>query len=383
MIGRRIKQARQAAGMSLRGLADKAGLSAMVISKYEREEIVPSPSSVLKLARALSVRTEFFFRPAKINILEPCFRKKSSVPVKEMDQVTNIIQGELEQILELERTFGSSRINVFKIPKTKNKEIKTFDEIEEKAEELRKFWNLGIGPIENVAEMLEDHGVKVLFIEAPKGIDGFCCWAKGNWIKEQQAPVIVSSKEISGDRQRFNMLHELGHLILKLNEDLDIEKACHRFANAFLVPKEAVIKELGSKRAGLSIEELKILKRKYGMSMAAWVYRASDLGIISDKTSRELYKHFSQMGWRKNEPEPIKSESVERFKLMVFQAKTEGLISEIKAQQYLKHIKEPREVKKVDKNQFIEAAKSLAKEYTEGGKLSEFSAVFKEDFPDE
>ena len=42
MLGERIQQARKAAGLSLRGLAEKTGVTAMAISKYERNESVPS-----------------------------------------------------------------------------------------------------------------------------------------------------------------------------------------------------------------------------------------------------------------------------------------------------------------------------------------------------
>ena len=50
-------------------------------------------------------------------------------------------------------------------------------------------------------------------------------------------PVIVVSKGWPGDRQRFTLAHELGHLLLhgRLTDGLDEERACHRFASAFLL----------------------------------------------------------------------------------------------------------------------------------------------------
>ena len=64
MIGERLKRARDAAGLSMQSLGKQAGVSAPMIQKYERDESMPSSSVLIQLAKALNVRTEFFF-PAK------------------------------------------------------------------------------------------------------------------------------------------------------------------------------------------------------------------------------------------------------------------------------------------------------------------------------
>jgi transcriptional regulator with XRE-family HTH domain len=62
-IGERLKMARQMAGMSQRDLAEAANVSAMAISKYERDLMTPGSNVLLRLGRALDVRTGFFLRP--------------------------------------------------------------------------------------------------------------------------------------------------------------------------------------------------------------------------------------------------------------------------------------------------------------------------------
>ena len=52
MIGDRIHQARKSAGLSMRALGEKAGISAMAISKYESNKSTPSSTVMLSLARA-------------------------------------------------------------------------------------------------------------------------------------------------------------------------------------------------------------------------------------------------------------------------------------------------------------------------------------------
>jgi DNA-binding XRE family transcriptional regulator len=60
MIGKRLKQARGALGLSLRGMetAIQNQVSAQAIGKYERDEMMPSSTILLALARALNVTPE-------------------------------------------------------------------------------------------------------------------------------------------------------------------------------------------------------------------------------------------------------------------------------------------------------------------------------------
>ena len=68
MLGARLHQARKANGLSLRALAEKVGVSAMMLSKYERGESIPSSGILIELSNALGVQTEYFFRTAQIEL---------------------------------------------------------------------------------------------------------------------------------------------------------------------------------------------------------------------------------------------------------------------------------------------------------------------------
>src|SRR5437764_15428611 len=69
-IGARIELARRIAGLSQRGLAAKVGLSPMAICKYENNKAVPRSAILIRLAEALDVGIEFFFRPPRVHQLE-------------------------------------------------------------------------------------------------------------------------------------------------------------------------------------------------------------------------------------------------------------------------------------------------------------------------
>ena len=68
MFGERLLRARTAAGLSMQALAQAVGLSANMIKKYEHGVSMPSSDSLLKLAKALSVRVEYFFRPVTVQL---------------------------------------------------------------------------------------------------------------------------------------------------------------------------------------------------------------------------------------------------------------------------------------------------------------------------
>jgi Zn-dependent peptidase ImmA (M78 family) len=204
------------------------------------------------------------------------------------------------------------------------------EDAETLAVSLRKLWNLGGDPIENLTEALEDRGVKIVILEGEKDFDGLSCWAN------ERIPVILIKGGLSGDRQRSNLAHELGHLIMKVSPRVDEEKAAFRFSGAFLVPAEMVYRELGKQRNKIDVGELHMLKKKYGMSMQQWIYRAKDLSIISESRASELFRNFRARGWNQKEPgEPVPAEKPERFKRLLLQAVIERLISPVRAAEIL------------------------------------------------
>jgi transcriptional regulator with XRE-family HTH domain len=324
-IGQRIKQARKANNLSLRKLADRVGISAMAISKYERDRSIPSSAVVIRLADALGVKIDFFFRPASAVVQLQAYRKHAALGVKAQDMIQMRIQDWVERYLEVESLFPDEKQAVT-LPIYS---VNSLDQIENAALQLRETWNLGLDPIENLVQLLEDRGIKVGLISGFEHFDA-CTF------KIDNIPVIVSKSEIPGDRQRFNVGHELGHIVLDVQEDLDAEQASHRFVGAFLVPAISAHFELGNHRTDLNVNELNILKQKYGLSMQAWIHRAADLDIISGPLAERLYKRFRINSWRRTEPgEAYPSETPMRMERLIYRALAEDLISHSMAQELL------------------------------------------------
>src|SRR4030067_2672165 len=104
-IGQRIKQARKANNLSLRDLAEKAEISTMAISKYERDLDTPSSGVLLRLAQALGISIDFLFRPMTISVQLQAYRKHATLGAKEQRAIQMRIQEWLERYLEVESFF--------------------------------------------------------------------------------------------------------------------------------------------------------------------------------------------------------------------------------------------------------------------------------------
>ncbi len=333
-IAERFKMARQMRGISQRELARRAGVSANAISKYERGLNVPGSGVLIRLSKALDVKIEYFLRPDtySIQLKAPAFRRlemgqKDEVIVKER------VRDWLERYLEVEDLLDIDMKLEFHMPLGYPIKVSDIDEVEKVAEKLRYEWNLGFDSIESLTDLLEDRGIKVGAISAPDTFEATTFWY-------DSTPVVAVRDGVPGDRQRLSLAHELGHLMVLPPEDMDNdegrEKIAFRFAGAFLVPQSIAKMELGEERTRLDFFELHLLKHKYGLSMQAWIYRARDLGIISQKEYHRLFDIFSEKNWRQREPgDQILPEEPKRMKRLVMRAYSEGIISSSRASELL------------------------------------------------
>lgn len=333
MIGDRLKRARAAAGLSMQALGDHVGVSANMIKKYEHDLSMPSSGVLVRLCKALSVRAEYFFRPAKVELSGVEYRKRSSTPKVILKQIEADVLDQAERWQELINLWPEYPVPPFSVPQGLSTRIDTLDQVDTLADQLRLLWSLGQGPIPDLVDVLESHGILVIVteIETQAKFDGLQASVGGQ-------PVIVVSGLWPGDRQRFTLAHELGHLLLqgRLAEGLDEEKACNLFASAFLAPAAAMRQHLGGKRHMLEMRELYLLKSEFGLSMQGCLYRAGDLGIIDQSVRQRLFMVFVKQGWRKQEPGPAyRQESTRLFQQLVYRALGEAILTESKAAELL------------------------------------------------
>lgn len=333
-FGGRLRRGRTLRGLSLRALSEEMGgiVSHAALAKYEKGRTMPDSKVLLALAKALGVRPDFFFERHAVTLSGIEFRKRAKLGKKKQHQVIEEAQEFFERYLEIERILEMEMPPLLQVDLSNREGEALTDGAEKAAEKVRKEWKLGTDPLPNTIELLEDHGVKVKSVDAEESFNGLSGWADGS-------PVVVLGAWLDRDlpRKRLTVLHELGHLVMKLPQGLDRkteEAACFRFAGALLIPKEAFVAEFGRKRAfpNVSLQELIAMKEQWGISINALMHRAKDLGIITEESYRTFCIRAGQLGLRKNEPCTwAGSESANRFRQLVHRASAQDLITRSKA----------------------------------------------------
>jgi Zn-dependent peptidase ImmA (M78 family) len=312
------------------------------IGKYERGESTPSSGVLIALAKALDVSLNYLLDTQQIELSGLEFRTKASTSLREKARVQTAVLEWIERYLQVEVLLEVDSTH-WQCPVAKSRKLAASEDAEKLAGEIRKQWALGLDPIPNMTELLEEKGLKVLTIELPERVSGFTCLVQ----RPSDAPVlpvIVVNNDFSLERRRLTMAHELAHRLIDTDAlpDKVEEKMANTFAGAFLMPRDHLLKEVGKHRNALGYQELIALKRVYRVSGAALLVRLRQLEVISDSVLTYAFQTVAR-GWRTEEPSPLETgeqkgrrEQPHRFERLCYRALAEGLISLTKAAELLR-----------------------------------------------
>ncbi|SKA28005.1 Zn-dependent peptidase ImmA, M78 family [Enhydrobacter aerosaccus] len=338
MFGDRLQLARKKAGLSLRGLSDAMGgqVTPQALGKYERGEMMPGSTVLIALTKALDISMEFLAAPLEVRLGAIDFRKKSGTSARDRAHVEALVLERVERYLLVEEVLELK--SAAWEPPFAPKQISTLEAAEALAMDLRSVWKLGIDPIPDVTELLEEKGIKVMHLELPDSVSGLTCMIERDGVAA--VPVVVVNAHHGIERRRLTLIHELAHRLM-IVEGIDEEKAANRFASAFLMPAPHVRDQVGKHRAGFGVAELMVTKKIYAVSAAALLVRFRDLEIITQQTMVYAFQSFART-WRKTEPQPIATaddqprEQPQRFQRLCYRALAEGLITISKAAELLR-----------------------------------------------
>lgn len=326
-IGNNLKRIRLLKNLSLKEAGDLLNMSATAVSKYEKGEIIPDSKKLILFANAYKVKAidllKIYNKP---QMKFTSFRKKKRLKGQNLELLEELIQNEVSKYLEV---LDLNNIN------NTSKIIKTYScnnlkDVENAAIKFRDFIEISNKqPLTDLINILENLGIVIIQIK-----NVYNKFNDFDGLSEivNNIPIIVLLDDIKdGARQRFTILHELGHLVLDItNEDLDEENACNRFASALLMPKKAIINEFGSSRNYINFYELTAFKNEYKVSYQAIIYRLKDLNIISEYLYKKLSIIINQrIG--KTDPNPIKPEKSYLFMKLVYKLEANEIISISKA----------------------------------------------------
>ena len=356
-FARRLRVARLMCGLSQAELVAKMkelaedfpalykSVSTTAVERYENAVMFPENSSILvTLAEALNTNVDNLTRQFTIRIDKDfSFRKKSKLGKKRIDVVKMKVQQCIEKYVEIENITGDEpKFDAF----FNNIVVKKAEDARLVANELRKKWNLGDGPISQPMVMLEEHGVKVIEVEEdPELFDGTSTIVEG-------LPVVVLNKcesfspeskhTFSPERRNLTLFHELGHQIMNIPDDVsdkEKENLCNVFANEMLIPSKTFLNIFGMRRQAITIVELKDVQRTFGISARALMMKAYQLGVIN----KSRYVGFCiKMNDPANERlrktldgSSMPAEHTSRYERLVFRALSSETITTSKAAEML------------------------------------------------
>lgn len=302
-------------------LADKIGIKKQSLSNYASGQNMPPYENVKKIAQVLDFPTDYFMvEDLCTTVTDNTYFRSQAAATKTAQRAQTIKMEYVAKMYDAILDYVElPQLDLPKIEFEQNDDLNytnssdMFAKIEEVANQVRQQWGLGTGPIDNFQYVLESHGIIVTsFRNVSLDIDAFSQRVRLGKGSGQGYVFIIALAlgEKPIERLRFDMAHELGHILLHpwedSNEDLDKdafkarEDQANMFASALLLPRRAFTRDIVA--YATEIDYYRHLKKKWRVSMQAMMYRSRQLGIITGNQFSYMMRQVSKNGWRKHEP---------------------------------------------------------------------------------
>jgi len=292
----KLRLARCAAGRSLAEIGELLGVTRQYAHKLEINS-VPNQNQLRQLCDILNVKESFFYSPRKSGVeLDQCHFRSVRTSTQTLKK-TIAAQVEMFELLadELDKEVAFPAVSFHAIEEP----VTGAGKIELVAERFRREQGIGLGPLSSVTKLAEKIGVLVVNLaEADDRVDAFSLFNK--------RPLIVrNTSKVSPGRQRFDLAHELGHLVMHQG----IETGCHvteeqanQFASALLMPRASFAAEFPTMRGKyLNWPALKELKLRWRVSFKALIYRARALDLLTTDQAKSGFTYLARKGFTKQE----------------------------------------------------------------------------------
>lgn len=324
-LGRRIRQAREACGMTQDEIAEKLGVSRPIIVQIEQGKRLVSGLELQKLAYffAKDIREFFADQFAEDDVVHVLFRSHEDVGDDGVKQALRdcIALGHeltnLEELLEISRASVTVAAYSYSIPKSRWEAIQAGEQV---AREERRRLGLGSAPLGDIVTVLESQGIRTGAVSLPEVVSGLMV------SHPKVGLFVVINGNHAAVRQRFSWSHEYSHVLLDRDSIGLISKETDRddlrevransFAANFLLPEEGVRQFVASLGKGASsrlhaeifdeagvvpidsrtepgTQELQLydvvqLAHAYGVSVPSTLYRLRNLKLLSEKEFERL-----------------------------------------------------------------------------------------------
>lgn len=319
----RLTLLRERAGMTKEALAQKCGVTRRTVTDWESGHVATPP--VEMLANLFDVEAQFLGREdaPDLDQANVSFRALSSVGARKAKQVIAAARLSLELSHWLDDRYETPPVD-----------LPTLDDLlsplgpedyspERASKMLRQIWGLSDRPIKNMLWLLERQGIRVFSLPSEdRDVDAFSFWHGGR-------PYVFLNVDKSAERLRFDLAHELGHLILHKGvstaRERHYEMQANQFASAFLMPTAGLLAQLSTASSQIRLQDVYVMKRSWKVSAVAMVRRLFDLGAILDWHYRNWMVDLSSKGYRRGEPDGVHPEQSRLITSVLARAREDGI----------------------------------------------------------
>jgi Zn-dependent peptidase ImmA (M78 family)/transcriptional regulator with XRE-family HTH domain len=300
---RKLAQARQMLAITRAELARRAGVSAASISQYESGTTRPRAATLAQLSLVLNVPLAFLTESRTGTPLPTVdtsfFRSLRRTSQRDRERATAYAGLLAQLVAEIERRVALPAFTP--TPDLALDPDEDSDAAEAAAVRIRTLWQLGSEPLGHAVRLIERHGVIVARLPlSSSDVDAFS-WANG-----PRPLVLLGDEKRDFERSRFDVCHELAHILLHSADPEPahprMERQAHRFAGAMLIPAEALTDEWP--RGRWDWNQLVRIKEHWGISVGAQLLRGRNLNLLTPDAYQGKMKYLSRMGWRRREPGP-------------------------------------------------------------------------------
>jgi len=309
--------------MTKEALARDCGVTRRTVTDWESGNVVAPPVELL--ANVFEVDTGFFGREDAPDLDQGdlSFRALSSVGARKANRVVAAARMSLEFSQWLDEYYRTPDVDLPSVEDLLSP-LSPDDYSPERASKmLRQIWALSDRPVKNIMWLLEQHGVRIFSIPSEdRDVDAFSFWHGGR-------PYIFINTEKSAERLRFDLAHELGHLILHKGvstaRERHYEIQANQFASSFLMPAAGLLAQVSTASSQLRLQDIYVMKRSWRVSAVAMVRRLFDLGAILDWHYRNWMVDLSSRGYRRGEPDGMHPEQSRLITSLLARAREDGV----------------------------------------------------------
>lgn len=312
-IGERVRDLRTLLGLTQQQLGEMVKINQATISRIERLLVPVEDDLVEAIADATDMPMAFLLAdPIGIDEGSLRFRKKATA---RRSETMRVVQGFIEAYRVCAALAEKQRAAPPDVSTVEHsRELKPAD-IERLAEDARAQLGVDRGqPVAHVTRIMERAGLFVVPIGLPGEDDAdqlLGHTGASTWRAPWEPPVLGCVTTVPGDRLRFTIAHEFGHVLLHTHRaewsTKTMEAEANQFAAAFLFPRSSA-REAFALMSSVTLSRLKALKAGWGMSIQALIYRARTLGYIDKSRHASLMRQLTARGWRTDEPVTVRIE---------------------------------------------------------------------------